>query len=127
MLGEGLVPSQPTILIVDDDPDTRDVLAEMLRASGYEAATAEDGATAMRYLDAGNHPQAIVLDLHMPGMSGDTFLRRMREDVALAAIPVIAFTGDGGEPPDGIAAFVRKASDDPDVLLDAIASCLKVA
>ncbi len=121
------MPSPPTILIVDDDPDTRDVLAEMLRASGYEAATAEDGTTAMRYLDAGNQPKAIVLDLNMPGISGRAFLRRMQEDATLAAIPVIAFTGDGGDPPTGVAALVRKASDDPDVLLGAIASCLKSA
>lgn len=91
------------ILVVEDDSDLRRSLAEALEDEGCEVACAKDGQDALRQLD-GPAPQAILLDLTMPGMDGWTFRSRQRSDPRLARIPTVvisaAFAGD----PRGVAA-----------------------
>jgi CheY-like chemotaxis protein len=60
----------------------------------------------------------------MPDVDSGAVVRAMKADAALTDIPVVVFTGEPGTVPD-VAACVRKGSDDPDVLLNAIAGCLK--
>jgi CheY-like chemotaxis protein len=57
-------------------------------------------------------------------MDGRALLRELRADPVAADVPVVVFSGDPGDVPD-VAACVRKGRDDPDVLLKAIASCLR--
>ncbi len=82
------------LLVVDDDPDVREALAEVLRDAGYAVAWACDGADAMRALRGGLRPAAILLDLMMPGMDGFQFRTEQRRDPELAGIPVIVLTAD---------------------------------
>jgi two-component system response regulator MprA len=83
------------VLIVDDDPSIREVLAIILGSHGYEVQTAADGRQALDLLHDGAVPQVILLDLMMPVMNGWTFREEMQRDAGLATIPVLVMTGDG--------------------------------
>lgn len=113
-----------SVLVVEDNDETRYLLERMLILEGYAVHSAEHGADALRWLHAGNRPSVIVLDFYLPIMDGDAFLRAVQAEPALSTIPVVGFTARGAERPAGLAAFVRKGSADPDVLLSAIEGCL---
>ena len=76
------------ILIVDDDASVRQVVAEHLRMHGYEALETESGQAALS-LAANQKPAAILMDLHMPGMTGWEAVERLKSNPATAGIPVI--------------------------------------
>lgn len=76
------------MLVVEDDPDLREAIVGALHARGYAALSAEDGAQALRMLDA-MIPDAILLDLLMPTMNGFEFLAARAERPDLAGIPVV--------------------------------------
>jgi CheY-like chemotaxis protein len=76
------------ILIVDDDPDVRELWAELLTDGGYQVLTARDGRDALALMRA-IVPDFIVLDLRMPGMAGPEFLQVLRRGPALRRIPVL--------------------------------------
>jgi CheY-like chemotaxis protein len=84
-----------TILLVEDDFDVREALAETLRDEGYAIDCAVDGEQALAYLREGNRPGLILLDLMMPRMSGSEFRMAQRVDPALAHIPVVLLSADG--------------------------------
>jgi DNA-binding response OmpR family regulator len=77
------------VLLVDDSPPTRELVSIVLRRAGYEVTVAPDGEEALR-LFSGVHPDAVVLDLHMPGMSGWEVLSRLRER---SEVPVLVISG----------------------------------
>lgn len=81
------------LLVVEDDRDLREVLAESLRLEGYEVVEATDGADALERLRGGVHPTLVILDLVMPRMDGRQLLAAMRMDADLAGIPVVLATG----------------------------------
>jgi DNA-binding response OmpR family regulator len=84
------------ILIVEDDADIREELADILRAEGYEAMTAENGLAARDLLHSARQlPDVILLDLMMPVMDGWHFRAEQLEDAALSSIPVIVVSGAG--------------------------------
>ena len=89
--------SRAFVLIVDDDADIREVLAEMLVDRGFDVATAANGLEALRVLRGdGPRPSVILLDLMMPIMDGYGFVEQQRLDPALASIPLaIATAGHG--------------------------------
>ena len=68
------------MLIVEDDRDTRELLAQALVDEGYGVGTAEDGMGAMRYLQSHAAPQVILLDWRMPKSDGVEFRRLQRAD-----------------------------------------------
>ncbi len=77
-----------TILIVEDEPDTAEMFAEMMRLNGYRVIKTYGGAAAMTLLGH-EKPDAMVLDLMMPDISGLEVLRYLRRDPMLMQIPVI--------------------------------------
>lgn len=79
------------ILVVDDDPDLRSSLVEVLEGEGYEVSCAKNGEEALGAL-AGGAPSAILLDLTMPVMDGWTFRDRQRLDPRLANIPTVVIS-----------------------------------
>lgn len=82
----------PQVLIVDDDPDLRELLEFDFRTNGFDTVTVANGAEALTYLqETTDLPDAIVLDLLMPGVDGMTFLHR-RSDTQFESIPVIMLT-----------------------------------
>ena len=66
------------VLVVDDDPSVRDVLAEYLGGHGYEVVQADRG-TAMREAVEANLPDVVLLDLNLPGEDGLSLARFLRE------------------------------------------------
>ena len=86
-------PLVPTVLIVDDDPPTLDIFAEVLRLEGFEVRTALSTESGMRAVQA-SRPDAILLDLNMPLANGVEFLRRLRADEWHRGTPVGVVTGD---------------------------------
>lgn len=69
------------VLIVDDEPDIRDALAELLSEEGYEVRHAEDGAAARRLLDQGLVPDVILLDVVMPNVNGSKLYESLSADL----------------------------------------------
>jgi CheY-like chemotaxis protein len=82
-------------MIVDDDDDLRDALADVMTAEGYEVAAFADARAALAALEQGVTPFLIMLDLMMPGMSGWEFRAAQLENPALALIPVVVVTAAG--------------------------------
>ena len=79
------------ILLVEDNPENRDMLSRRLIRRGYEIEFAEDGEEAVRKArDAA--PALILMDLSLPVMDGWEATRRIKGDASTAAIPVIALT-----------------------------------
>jgi CheY-like chemotaxis protein len=85
------------ILIVDDDPDIRNLLTDVLVGEGYWVKQAGDGAEALEVLDS-TPMDAVLLDLHMRGMNGHEFLGRRATAPRLARIPVIVMSGSPQRP-----------------------------
>lgn len=85
-------PAGPRILIADDDPSNREVLAYYLRRQGYDVRTVTDGADAIAAV-AGNSFALVLLDVVMPGLDGLEALRRIRVTHTPRELPVILFTG----------------------------------
>ena len=98
-----------TILVVDDDRDIRQLLAEYLDANGFRTLTATNGADMRRVLDE-SRIELIVLDLTLPGEDGLTLCRNLRVHATHATIPVIMLTARG-EPLDRILGLEMGADD----------------
>ena len=109
--------SQPTtILIVDDEPSGREILAALLHTQGYQLAFAAGGADALAQA-AKLQPDLILLDVMMPEIDGFEVCRRVRADPAVAEVPIVLVTAldDRGSRLEGIEAgaddFVTKPFD----------------
>jgi len=81
----------PTVLVVDDDPNARELLRRHLQRGGYAVRMAASGEEAMQ-LARTLQPDVVTLDALMPQMDGWAVLSAMKEDAALAEIPVIMVT-----------------------------------
>lgn len=81
------------ILIVDDSVDTRLVVSVRLKKHGYDTVFAADGMQATAVAQQ-TRPDAIILDLGLPGGSGFIVLQRLKANTTLACIPVIILTAD---------------------------------
>lgn len=82
-----------SVLIVDDMPIFREPLEALLRGEGFRTRSASNGADALNLI-AESKPDAIVLDLNMPGLCGTGFLKRLRRQPGTASIPVIVLTAE---------------------------------
>jgi CheY-like chemotaxis protein len=85
----------PTVLIVEDDPDTREMLTSFLQLEGFHTESASNGREALDQLSGGVEADVIVLDLMMPVMDGWQFRRRQVEDARFAKIPTIVVSAAG--------------------------------
>ena len=82
----------PLVLLVEDDRDGRLLFAEWLRDAGFRVDAAHNGLQALdRALET--LPDAILTDLHIPGIDGYELTRRLKADPRTHAIPVLAITG----------------------------------
>jgi DNA-binding response OmpR family regulator len=80
-------------LIIDDDPTVTLTLTRMLEHQGHAVDRAESGPAGYA-IAMTTPPDAIILDMKMPGMNGLDFLRQLRADARLKAVPVGIITGD---------------------------------
>jgi len=111
----------PRVLVVDDDPAIRQVIALALGDEGYEVDVAADGRAALAAI-ARHHPDLILLDMKMPGADGWEFVRHYRARyerqapiVVLTAAPDVAERGEAVH----AAAYLAKPFD-----LDALLACV---
>ncbi|UCG87131.1 MAG: response regulator [Gemmatimonadota bacterium] len=80
-----------TVLVVDDEPNVRDYLAQILRDAGFKVKTASDGDKALAMIRT-QPPDFISLDLVMPRKSGHKLLYELRKDKKLSRIPFVVVT-----------------------------------
>ncbi len=120
----------PLVLLVEDDPDTREMYATFLGSGGCRVVQAADGRAA---LDAiGHHsPDIVITDLAMPVMDGFCLTRELRARPGTRSVPIIAVTGHGVPNTPRMAReagccclFTKPFL--PDSLLDAVRSMLDV-
>ncbi|HVD95565.1 MAG TPA: SpoIIE family protein phosphatase [Candidatus Limnocylindria bacterium] len=90
--------SRAEILVVDDDPISRRVLAKLLTAAGYKCRVCNDGSEALKAVHP-KPPSLLLLDFDMPGINGAEVLTRLRSDghSAVSQIPTILLTAHGSE------------------------------
>ena len=79
------------VLVIEDTPDNRQIIRDLLTASGYEVIEAEDGAAGVAKA-AEVRPDLILMDIQLPLVDGYEATRRIKADPALAHIPIIAVT-----------------------------------
>lgn len=98
---------QNRILIVDDDPDIREVLSVLLGSEGYRTEQAEDGETALEKLAGGQDVDLVILDVMMPGISGVEVCGRIRER---STVPVLFLTAKSQDQ-DKVEAYTEGGDD----------------
>ena len=86
----------PTVLVVDDEPATRQLLALLLEQRGYHVLTAPDGLEALHLAQA-HLPAMMLLDLMMPKLTGHEVMRRLQADPTLQRIRIIVLSAKGTE------------------------------
>lgn len=87
---------QPSVLLVEDEPAQREVLAYNLEAEGFGVAKAETGDDALLMVDE-TQPDVIILDWMLPGVSGIEICRRLKSNTVTRKIPVIMLTARSEE------------------------------
>lgn len=87
---------KPRILVVDDEPDVLELVEFNLRKAGFDVLLAEDGEAALRRIEA-EQPDAVVLDLMLPGVDGLEVCKLLRRDPATANLPVLMLTAKATE------------------------------
>ena len=118
-------PKPKTVLVAEDSVTSRMLLKAVLESSGYRVLTAVDGQEALARLRE-EIPDLVVSDVQMPRMDGLELTRRIREDKALAALPVVLVTSldsptDREQGVDaGASAYIVKSSFDQGNLLDTV-------
>jgi len=98
-MGETMVDQRHPVLVIEDEPDIRDVMVEILESAGYAVSAASHGAEALAYLKAGSRPCIILLDLMMPVLDGWTFSQEKQRDPELATIPVVVVSAVARQDP----------------------------
>ena len=85
-----------TVLVVEDDPDIRELLRFTLERAGLKVVEAESGEDALTVLD-GPQPSVAIIDWMLPGINGVELTQRLRKDPLTSAIPLIMLTARGEE------------------------------
>lgn len=86
-------PSRRTILLADDDADSRAIYGILFEVEGFDVLHAPDGPSAVETVRL-RKPDLVLLNLFLPRMSGHQVLRALRSERATEAIPCLMFTGD---------------------------------
>ena len=111
-----------TILLADDNDDSREIYRILFTQAGYDVLEAEDGERAMEVVASTPSPDVILLNLRMPRMDGHGVLQQLRKQASTRHIPCIVFTGDvryeqmGRAVMEGADAFLSKPAEPREVL-----------
>ena len=116
---------RPTILLVEDDRATRDMLQFALRFDGFTVVAAGDGLVALHVLEH-DLPDAIVLDLDLSQVSGIDVQQELMAHAETSAIPIVVVIGRTSKPPEGVFQVLRRPIT-AGVLLKAVRKALSPA
>ncbi len=107
-----------TILIVEDDHDTRVTLRNHLEEAGYNVLSATNGQTALDILRRNKpHPHLILMDMMLPMMNGPELMQMIRKHPDLSKIPILAISAYTHlRPTDGVVTFLAKPLDMPKLM-----------
>ena len=94
-------------MVVDDEAAVRDALRRALRLEGYEVELAADGAEALRRLEDGAQPDALLLDVLMPGVDGLEVCRRLRRSGSRLPVLMLTARAEVSDRVSGLDAGVR--------------------
>jgi len=81
------------VVVADDDDVSRSIAVALLEKNGYRVSEAPDGAAALALVESAHDVALMVLDVDMPGMSGEQVLTRLRAEIRTATLPVLVLTG----------------------------------
>lgn len=84
------------VLVVEDDPDIRNMMAHRLQTAGFHVTVVPDASAALSVARR-DRPDVVVLDVQLPGMNGLDFCRQVRADAELAGIGIVVATASVGE------------------------------
>ena len=120
--------SKATVLIVEDDPNTRAMYRAMLTDAVLTVITVEDGYDALRLIDSGHIPDVILLDLVLPRLSGRDVHREIMANAQTRHIPIVVVTGTEADDlkPGDFRCILRKPVG-ADELIGAVRKCLTQA
>lgn len=114
-----------SLLVLEDDRDTRELFARSLAKAGADVRTADTAEHALALLEAWR-PTAVICDLHMPDVDGYGFLRSVRERKQLAGMPLIAISASHPSVENALEAGFAAHLTKPSKLSDVIATVTKV-
>jgi CheY-like chemotaxis protein len=115
------------ILVVEDDPQLRELYRNALRTAGYAVVAVEDGADALRQIEH-SMPALVVLDLALPRVDGRDVHRELKARPETRNIPVIVVSGTDMAGVDAKQfAYVLRKPCDPERLVDAVDQCMRRA
>ncbi len=83
--------SQPTVLVVEDNPTNQMLIRAVLQRAGYQVETAASAEEAYNWLQA-RRPRLVLMDVQLPGQDGLSLTKRLRQEVQTADLPIIALT-----------------------------------
>ncbi|MDQ2674926.1 MAG: response regulator [Chloroflexota bacterium] len=83
-----------SVLVVDDEPNVRELYVDALEESGHHVEVASDGAAALEKLRTDPIPCVVLTDVRMPHMDGWDLSREVARDPQLSSLPVVVMTGD---------------------------------
>jgi DNA-binding response OmpR family regulator len=117
------VPARKRILVVEDDPDLRNLYKSILVMAGFDVLDTNSGYGALQLLDAQTF-DLVVLDLMLPGISGESVCAEIASHALTRQVPIVVVTGVDPVP-DGldVACILRKPAT-PDALVSAVRKCL---
>ena len=113
------------MLVVEDDPQLRELYRSALRSAGYAVVAVEDGADALRQIEQAP-PAAIVLDLALPRVGGRDVLHELRSHSKTRQIPIVVVTGTdiSDLEANAFASMLRKPIS-VDALVSAVDKCVR--
>lgn len=112
------------VLVVEDDPQTRELHRAVLSHAGYSVVAVEDGLDALRYLDT-HTPAAVVLDMGLPRLHGRDVYSEMAAQGLTEHVPIVLVTGESGAINERDFACVLRKPIEPEALAAAVENCLR--
>lgn len=112
------------MLVVEDDKELRELYRSTLTIAGYVVPAVEDGLDALRLIDQGIVPSAMVLDMALPRLGGHDVARELRAHVETRSIPIVVVTGSDTDVDEREFSRVLRKPLAPQALVDAVVESL---
>jgi len=118
-------PTKLLVLVVEDEPGLRELYRSTLTIAGYAVVAVDDGIDALRLIDLGPAPHAVVLDMALPRLSGFDVQRELHAHDATRDIPIVVVTGADTRINEKEFACVLRKPIKPEALVAAVEQCLR--